>query len=77
MSGGNVENLVAMANQIGDFFETMKNRERSLEEITGHLKRFWEPRMRRALMAHVDTHGGEGLKGIVLEALKAHREMMA
>jgi formate dehydrogenase subunit delta len=77
MSGGNVENLVAMANQIGDFFETMKNRERSLEEITAHLKRFWEPRMRRALMAHVDAHGGEGLKAIVLEALKAHREMMA
>lgn len=77
MSGSNVENLVAMANQIGDFFETMKNRERSLEEITGHLKRFWEPRMRRALMAHVDARGGEGLKSIVLEALTTHREMMA
>jgi hypothetical protein len=48
MSGSNVEKLAAMANRIGDFFETMKNRERSREEITGRLKRFREPRMRRA-----------------------------
>lgn len=70
------ENLVIMANQIGDFFETMKDRERSLEEIASHLKRFWEPRMRRALMEHVDRRGGAGLKDIVLDAVRIHRDRL-
>lgn len=69
----NVDNLVTMANQIGDFFETMKNREQSLEEISSHLKRFWEPRMRSALMQHVERHGGAGLKDIVLDSVRKYR----
>lgn len=69
----NVDNLVTMANQIGDFFETMKNRSQSLEEISSHLKRFWEPRMRSALMQHVEQHGGAGLKDIVLESVRMHK----
>ncbi len=77
MRGNNVENLVTMANQIGDFFETMKNRSQSLEEISGHLKRFWEPRMRRALLEHVDQHGGTGLKDIVLESIRLNKEKLS
>lgn len=77
MSGNNVENLVTMANQIGDFFETMKNRSQSLEEISSHLKRFWEPRMRRALLEHVEQHGGSGLKDIVLESIRAHKDKLS
>jgi formate dehydrogenase subunit delta len=73
----NVETLVTMANQIGDFFETMKNRNQSLDEISSHLKRFWEPRMRRALLEHVDQHDGAGLKDIVLEAVRKHKEQLA
>jgi formate dehydrogenase subunit delta len=67
------DNLVRMANQIGDFFGTMKDRQNSLEEIAGHLRRFWEPRMRIALLAHLDGRAGSGLSDIVLESLKAHR----
>lgn len=77
MSGNNVENLVNMANQIGDFFETMKNRSQSVEEISSHLKRFWEPRMRRALLEHVEQHGGSGLKDIVLESIRAHKDKLS
>jgi formate dehydrogenase subunit delta len=69
----NVETLVSMANQIADFFEPMKDRKQSLSEISGHLKRAWEPRMRRALMEHIEQHGGAGLKDIVLEAVRAHQ----
>ena len=77
MSGNNVENLVTMANQIGDFFESLKNRTKSLEEISLHLKRFWEPRMRRALLEHVEQHGGEGLKDIVLESVRLHKDKLS
>ena len=77
MLSNHVDNLVTMANQIGEFFETMKDRAQSLEEIAQHLKRFWEPRMRRALLDHVERHRGAGLKDIVLESVHAHRSMLA
>lgn len=73
MSGNTVDNLVIMANQIGDFFESMKDRKKSLDEIAGHLKRAWDPRMRIALMDHVENHGGAGLNDIVLEAVRTHK----
>jgi formate dehydrogenase subunit delta len=66
--------VVKMANQIGSFFETMPNREEALTDIAGHIKRFWEPRMRRALLEYFDQHGGADLKEIVLEALRSRRE---
>ena len=69
----NADNLVTMANQIGAFFETMPDRQQALTDIAGHLKRFWEPRMRRSLLAHVDEHAGVQLKAIVLEAVRVHR----
>jgi len=62
-----------MANQIGSFFETMPDRHQALTDIAGHLKRFWEPRMRRSLLQYVDEHEGTQLKDIVLEAVRMHR----
>lgn len=72
MSHSTVNNLVTMANQIGDFFETMTDREQSLKDISGHLKRSWAPPMRRKLMDHVE-HGGNGLKEIVLQAVQTNK----
>ncbi|MFJ7567707.1 formate dehydrogenase subunit delta [Herminiimonas sp. NPDC097707] len=72
MSHSTVDNLITMANQIGDFFETMTDRTQSLKDISGHLKRSWAPPMRRKLMEHVE-HGGDGLKDIVLEALRTNK----
>jgi formate dehydrogenase subunit delta len=73
MSGSTLDNLIVMANQIGDFFETMRDRKQSMDEIAGHLRRAWAPRMRIALMEHVEQHGGEGLHPIVLEAVRTHK----
>lgn len=73
MSGNNIDTLVKMANQIGDFFEVMRDRNKSMEEIVGHLKRTWDPRMRKAFMAHVQEHNGEGLNKIVLDAVTTHK----
>ena len=44
--------------------------------IAGHLQRFWEPRMRRQIVAHAE-HGGEGLSEIVREAIEANRDTLA
>lgn len=70
-----IENLVKMANQIGSFFEAEPDREQAIQDIASHLKRFWDPRMRSAIIAHVDR-GGDGLKEIVTAAIQAKRETL-
>ena len=66
-----------MANAIGEFFEADPDRQAALEGIAGHLKRFWDPRMRREILQWVEEHQGEGLKPIVLDALRSHRHLLA
>ena len=48
-----------MANQIATFFRS-QDRETAPEKIAEHLVKFWDPRMRAAILAHVEA-GGEGL----------------
>ncbi|MCE4058629.1 formate dehydrogenase subunit delta [Pandoraea sputorum] len=67
------DNLVKMANQIGDFFETMPDRGEALENIAGHLRRFWAPRMRMTILEHLETTDGHGMREIVVAAITAHR----
>ncbi len=60
------EKLIRMANQIGTFFLSQpKNTQ--IEGVAGHINKFWEPRMRRQLFAHIDN-GGDGLLAIVMDA---------
>jgi formate dehydrogenase subunit delta len=68
----NIERLVQMANSIGDFFAAMPDAAEARSGIATHIRKFWDPRMRRQIYAHVDD-GGEGLKPIVLQALQEHR----
>ena len=68
--------LVKMANQIGDFFEAMPDRQEALQGIAEHMRKFWEPRMRREFLAHVDERGSGELKPIVAQALAAHRSLL-
>ena len=72
----NSDNLVKMANQIGTFFEAMPDREEAVADIASHIKRFWEPRMRRALLARMDSGEDAGLDEIVLLAVNRHREVL-
>ena len=71
------DSLVRMANQIGQFFEAMPDHAEALEGIALHIKKFWEPRMRLALLTHVDAEGGAGLSSMVSEAIRDHRSLLA
>ncbi len=51
------EKLTMMANQIGRFFAHL-GPARAPEEIADHLLKFWDPRMRREIIAHVASGGG-------------------
>jgi formate dehydrogenase subunit delta len=70
------DNLIRMANRIGDFFQAMPDRTEALEGIAGHIRKFWEPRMRKQILAHLDQAGGAGLSAIVLEALRANAQAL-
>lgn len=56
-----------MANQIGRFFETAEP-PTAVAAIADHLDKFWDPRMRAAILAHLDA-GGDGLDPPVKEAV--------
>ena len=66
--------LVKMANEIGAFFAANPDPAVVRAGIADHLRRFWDPRMRRALLAWIDEGGGKGLTPVVLESILAHRE---
>ena len=72
-----VNKLIIMANQIGAFFESMPDRQQAVQDIASHIKRFWEPRMRHAILDSLDQNSSDGLSDIVREALSTHREMLA
>ena len=70
-----LDRLITMANQIGDFFAPYPP-ERAREGLRNHLRTYWDPRMRSALLAHIDA-GGEGLDESVIEGARLLRESAA
>lgn len=72
MSHSNHNNLVYMANQIGKFFES-QGHDQEVAGVADHIRKFWDPRMRKGIYAHLDA-GGAGLNPNVLEALTTLRK---
>lgn len=72
----NTHHLVKMANQIGQFFQSEPDQNQAISDIAAHLKRSWEPRMRKAILSHVNE-GGEGLLPIVLKAIQENKQLLA
>lgn len=76
------DNLIRMANRIGDFFQAWPDRTAGMDGIANHIEKFWEPRMRRQILAFLDAHppgvsdSGLALHDIVREALHAHRSRL-
>ncbi|MGY4183566.1 hypothetical protein ACVI1I_000338 [Bradyrhizobium sp. USDA 4459] len=52
------DRLIYMANQIGTFFRS-QGHDKAVPGIADHIKKFWDPRMKRAIFAHLDA-GGRG-----------------
>jgi formate dehydrogenase subunit delta len=62
------DKLVYMANQIGKFFES-QGKDKTVTGVAEHLQKFWDPRMRATIIAHLDA-GGEGLDPPVRAAVE-------
>jgi formate dehydrogenase subunit delta len=69
-----IHHLVTMANQIGNFHRSFPDHAEALKGTAMHIRRGWEPRMRRQLLAHIEATNGEGLEPIVMEAIAAYRK---
>ena len=65
------DRLIYMANQIGNFFRS-QGHDKAVPGIAEHIQKFWDPRMRTAIMAHLDA-GGAGLDPEVRDALATLR----
>jgi formate dehydrogenase subunit delta len=60
--------LVYMANQIAKFFESQGHAS-AVAGTADHIKKFWDPRMRAAIFAHLNT-GGAGLDPVARQAIE-------
>ena len=50
------DKLVYMANQIGKFF-AHRGEDEAVAAIADHLVKFWDPRMRKAILAGLEEEG--------------------
>ena len=65
----NPERLVAMANDIANFFAAEPDSQTAISGVADHLKRFWDPRMRKQIVAHLRERGGAGLSALASAAV--------
>jgi formate dehydrogenase subunit delta len=63
-----LDKLVYMANQIAKFFAS-QGQEHAVTGTAEHIKKFWDPRMRSAIFAHLEA-GGAGLDPVAKAAVE-------
>ena len=63
------ERLVTMANDIGHFFAAEPDKNVGAQSVANHIKRYWDPRMRREIVAYYKEKGGAGLDPIARSAV--------
>jgi formate dehydrogenase subunit delta len=67
--------LVYMANQIGTFFAS-QGAEQAVAGTAEHIRKFWDPRMRAAIFAHLEN-GGAGLDPMARQAIESLQKAAA
>ncbi len=68
-----IDNLVRMANRIGDYFAAYPDRAEAEASIAQHIDMFWTARMRRELLDHVAARpSGHGVQALVASAVSRH-----
>jgi formate dehydrogenase subunit delta len=63
------DNLIKMANQIGQYFATQPDQEQAMLGVRNHLQMFWAPSMRKELLAWQMEHKGADLHPLVQAAV--------
>ena len=63
------DRLIYMANQIGTFFRS-QGHDKAVPGIADHIRKFWDPRMRKQIIAHLGE-GGDGLEPLARDGVAA------
>ena len=66
----NIENLVMMANDIATFFEGEVGAAEAHKGTGQHMRRFWDPRMREAIIDYVQQRGDGELRPSAARAVR-------
>ena len=72
MTTGKLDRLVRMANQIGDFYAAMPEREATAGSAS-HLRLYWTPKMIREIIAFADQ-GHPGLNAVAARAIDSLKQ---
>lgn len=67
-----IQRLISMANQIGDFYESYPDQSQSQRDIAEHINKFWALVMRQQIAHYVNEQGGKGLHAQVQNAVKTY-----
>ena len=65
----NINTLVKMANDISNFFNADPDKEVAAEGMKNNIVKSWDLRMRKAIIAHINQHDGEGLSPLAKTAI--------
>ncbi|HWK60895.1 MAG TPA: formate dehydrogenase subunit delta [Eoetvoesiella sp.] len=76
-----IDQLIRLANRIGNFFDAMPDRAEGLEGVANHIQKFWEPRMRIRMLEFLDKHpdgktDNEALNPLTLAAITENKERL-
>ena len=65
----NPSQLVKMVNDISNFFVSEEDENEAIAGVSGHIIRFWDPRMRKEIIEYLMNDGGEGLSTLSRAAI--------
>jgi formate dehydrogenase subunit delta len=65
----NIDLLIKMSNEITAFFVGEHDEEAASTAVANHLRRYWDPRMRKQIIAYYQERQGAGLVDIAKNAV--------
>jgi len=65
----NIDLLIKMANEIGEFFAGTADPAEAAQAVANHLRRFWEPRMRAQIIRYYEERAGAGMSELARSAV--------
>jgi formate dehydrogenase subunit delta len=60
----NIDLLIKMTNEIGEFFAGTAAPAEATRAVATHLRRYWEPRMRAQIISYCEQRNGAGLSDL-------------
>jgi len=65
----NIDLLIKMTNEISAYFASERDTDQAAKDVAAHLKRYWEPRMRRQMIIYYRERQGAGLNDLALRGV--------